>query len=165
MPLGTAERRLTGRTVLVCILTFFGVIISVNVTMMTLAIRTLPGTEVENAYQSGLAYNREISAAHAQQARGWHVAAHVARSPEGHGNIGVEAHDAGGAAVNGVTFTARLARPADSKADHAVTLVEREGGVYSGVAEGIAAGQWDLVIEADRGSERLFLSRNRLLLP
>src|SRR5262245_3855594 len=164
MQLGTAERRLTGRTVLVCILTFFGVIISVNVTMMTLAIRPLPGTEVESAYQPGLAYIRAISAADAQAARGWRVAARVFRSADGHGSIGVEARDASGAVVSGVTFTARLARPADGKADHAVTLVEREGGVYRGVAEDVAAGQWDLVIEADRGSERLFLSRNRLLL-
>lgn len=164
MQVRTAERRLTGRTVLVCILSFFGVIISVNVTMMTLAIRTLPGTEVESAYQSGLAYNREISAAQAQEARGWRVAAHVARSLDGHGSIDVEARDSNGAAVSGVTFTARLARPADSKADHAVTLIERKGGVYRGVADDVAAGQWDLVIEADRGSERLFLSRNRVLL-
>jgi nitrogen fixation protein FixH len=165
MQAGTTERRLSGRTVLISILTFFGVIISVNVTMMTLAIKTLPGTEVENAYQSGLAYNREISAAHAQETRGWHVAAHVARGGDGRGSIDVEARDVGGAAVRGVTFTARLARPADGKADHTVALIEREGGVYRGETEDVVAGQWDLVIEADRGSERLFLSRNRVLLP
>jgi hypothetical protein len=44
-------------------------------------------------------------------------------------------------------------------------LSEREAGVYRGETEDVAAGQWDLVIEADRGSERLFLSRNRVLLP
>jgi len=165
MQAGIGERRLTGRTVLICILTFFGVIISVNVTMMSLAIKTLPGTEVENAYQSGLVYNREISAAHAQEARGWRVAAHVGRGPDGHGSVGVEAHDASGVALRGVTFSARLVRPADSKADHTMMLSEREAGVYRGETEGVAAGQWDLVIEADRDSERLFLSRNRILLP
>jgi len=28
----------------------------------------------------------------------------------------------------------------------------------------VAAGQWDLVIEADRDGQRLFLSRNRVIL-
>jgi nitrogen fixation protein FixH len=150
--------------VLFSVLAFFAVIISVNVTMMTLAIKTLPGVDVDNAYGAGLAYNREISAAHEQDARGWHVAAHVERAVDGRGSIAVEARDTGGVAVTGVAFTARLARPTDRRADQAITLVERETGVYRGVAEDVAPGQWELIIEGDRGSERLFLSHNRLTL-
>ena len=35
---------------------------------------------------------------------------------------------------------------------------------YRGIANGVAAGQWDFVIEADRDGKRLFLSRNRVVL-
>src|SRR5262249_27469984 len=164
MDAGTSKARLTGRTVLLSILAFFAVIIGVNVTMMTLAIKTLPGTEVDNAYGAGLAYNREISAAQTQDARGWRVAAHVERKPDGHGSIDIEAHDASGSPLTGLAFSARLSRPTDQRADHRIALTERERGVYRGTAENVSAGQWDLVIEADRGSERVFLSRNRLLL-
>jgi nitrogen fixation protein FixH len=159
-----SERKLTGRTVLLSILAFFAVIIGVNVTMMILAIKTLPGTEVDNAYGAGLAYNREISAAQAQDARGWRVAGQVERKPDGHGNVGIEARDATGAPLTGLAFSARLSRPTDQRADHRIALTERERGVYRGTADNVAAGQWDLVIEADRGSERVFLSRSRLML-
>ena len=164
MHTGASEWRLTGRTVLLSILAFFAVIIGVNVTMMTLAIKTLPGTEVDNAYGAGLAYNREISAAQAQDALGWKVAAHVEREADGHGRIGIEARDASGSPVTGLAFFARLSRPIDQRADQRIALTERERGVYRGNADNVAAGQWDLVIEADRGSERMFRSRNRLML-
>jgi nitrogen fixation protein FixH len=164
MQASAAERPWTGRMVLLSILAFFGVVIAVNVTMMTLAIKTLPGIDIDNPYGTGLAYNQEISAARAQDARGWHVAAHVERAADGRGSIALEARDVSGAAVTGVAFTARLARPTDRRSDLAVTLVARETGVYLGVAEDVAAGQWELIIEGDRGSERLFLSHNRLTL-
>jgi nitrogen fixation protein FixH len=150
--------------VLLWILAFFGVVIAVNVTMGTLAIRTLPGIDIDNPYGSGLAYNEEISAARAQDARGWHVAAHVERAANGQGSIALEARDAGGVALTGMVFTVRLARPTDRRADLAVPLVEREKGQYRGVVEDVAAGQWELIIEGDRGSQRLFMSRNRLTL-
>jgi len=164
MQTNDTDRPLTGRTVLFSIVAFFAVVIAVNVTMMTLAVSTLPGNDVDNPYGLGLAYNEEISAAREQAARGWQVAAHVERSADGHGSIAVEARDANGAGVTGLVFTARLARPADRRADLSVPLVERDLGVYRGTAADVAAGQWELIIEADRGSERLFLSRNRLTL-
>lgn len=164
MQVSAAERPLTGRTVLVCILAFFGVIIAVNVTMMTLAIKTLPGTDVDNPYASGIAYNNEISAAREQEARRWRVAVRIERDRDGHGSIRVEASDAAGAPVTAIAFSARLARPTDRRADHTVPLVERESGVYRGGVDGVAAGLWELIVEGQRGSERLFMSRNRLVL-
>ena len=44
-----SPRPLTGRMVLFSLLTFFGVVIGVNVIMMRLAIQTLPGTDVDSA--------------------------------------------------------------------------------------------------------------------
>ena len=58
----------SGRTVLFSLVGFFTIVIGVNVTMMTLAISTMPGTEVESPYLAGIKYNAEISAARAQEA-------------------------------------------------------------------------------------------------
>jgi len=69
MPTPVSSRPLTGRMVLVMLLAFFGVVIGVNVTMMKLAIATLPGTEVDSAYSASLGYEKEIVAARAQAAR------------------------------------------------------------------------------------------------
>jgi nitrogen fixation protein FixH len=160
----TPQRPLRGRTVLAALLGFFGVVVGVNMIMMTLAIRTLPGTEVDSAYRASLRFNGEIEAAREQDARGWRIVAQVDRAADGHAAIRVEARDAQAAPLAGFDMTAQLQRPANKRGDRTAALVEREIGIYRGAAVDVAAGQWDLVIEAGRAGKRLFLSRNRLIL-
>jgi nitrogen fixation protein FixH len=158
------EKRLTGRTVLLYVLAFFGVIIGVNLLMMKLAIDTMPGLEVDSSYRAGNVYNAEIAAAKSQSAREWQVAGHLQRGADGRAFLEVEARDRGGAPLTGLVFTAHLERPIDKRADRSVALLDRGLGIYRGEAENLAPGQWDVVIEAERGSERLFLSKNRVEL-
>ena len=66
-----SPKPLTGAKVLFMLLTFFGVVIGVNMIMMRLAIQTLPGTDVDSAYSASLAYEGEIAAAKAAKAAGW----------------------------------------------------------------------------------------------
>jgi nitrogen fixation protein FixH len=155
---------LSGRTVLFSLIGFFAVVIGVNVTMMTLAISTMPGTEVESPYLAGIKYNSEISAARAQEARGWRMTSHVDRTGDGRAAVSLEACDRNGAPLTGLALSVRLARPTDKRADRSVTLGEGSAGRYSGEANDVAAGIWDLDVVADRGGERLFRSRNRITL-
>jgi nitrogen fixation protein FixH len=164
MPTPVSSKPLTGRMVFVMLLAFFGVVISVNVTMMKLAIATLPGTEVDSAYSASLGYEKEIAASRAQAARHWRVDAHVERTAEGAGVLQVEARDGDGRPVTGLKFQGRFERPTDKRADLAIDLAEVGIGVYRGRTEAIAPGQWDLVLEGDGKDGRLFLSRNRVLL-
>jgi nitrogen fixation protein FixH len=159
-----AAKPLTGRKVLVCLLAFFGVVVAVNVVMMVLAVDTLPGTEVDSPYRASLAYNGEIAAARAQARRDWRVSAHVERAPDGRAEVRIRARDHAGAPLTGLAFTAQFERPVSQSADRRAVLSERESGVYQVSVDGITQGQWDLIIEADRGGERLFLSRNRVVL-
>ncbi len=158
------SRPLRGRTVLAYLLAFFGVVVGVNMIMMTLAIRTLPGTQVDSAYRASLRFNGEIAAARAQEARRWQVTAAVNKAADGHADVKVEARDATGAPLSGLAVSAQLQRPTDQHADRIVALVERDNGIYRGETAGLAVGQWELVIEATRANERLFLSRNRIVL-
>ncbi|MGX4773122.1 FixH family protein [Bradyrhizobium guangdongense] len=159
-----AAKPLTGTKVLLMLVAFFGVVIGVNVTMMKLAIATLPGTDVDSPYAAGLVYDREISAAQDQAARKWKVSAHIERRADGNAVLQVEARDAADRPVTGLTFEGRLERPTDKRADLAVELAEAGSGVYRGNAASVAPGQWDLVIEGDAKGERVFLSRNRVIL-
>jgi nitrogen fixation protein FixH len=166
-PVGAGARRgggLSGRAVLFSLIGFFAVVIGVNVTMMTLAISTMPGTEVESPYLAGIKYNTEMSAARAQQARGWRMTSHVDRSGDGRAVVTIEARDRDGTPLTGLALSVRLARPTDRRADRAFTLGERSAGRYSGEASDVAAGVWGLEVEADRGGERLFRSKNRITL-
>jgi nitrogen fixation protein FixH len=154
---------LTGRTVLLSLLAFFGVVIGANVALTALAISTMPGTGVENPYLAGIKYNDEIAAAREQAGRGWKMTSHVRRDVGGRAAVSVEAHDPTGVPLTGLAVTVRLARPTDQRADRSIALTER-GGSYSGEAADVIAGIWDLEIEADRGARRMFCSKNRVTL-
>jgi nitrogen fixation protein FixH len=155
---------LTGRMVFFLLLGFFGVVIGVNVVMMMLAIRTLPGTEVDSAYSASLAYQNEIAAARDQNGRNWHVDAQVERAPNGGASLRVEARDDDGWPLPGLTFQGRFERPTDRRADRTVELAETGAGIYRGSAPLIAPGQWVLVLQGDVAGRRMFLSKNRVLL-
>jgi nitrogen fixation protein FixH len=159
-----SERPLTGRKVLIMLVAFFGVVIGVNVTMMKLAIGTLPGTDVDSAYTASLGYEKEIAAAHDQNARNWQVDAHIQRGTDGGATVLVEAHDNSGRPMTGLKFQGRLERPTDKRADLLVDLAEVGIGVYRGSAAQVAPGQWDLVLEGDAAGQRMFLSKNRVVL-
>ncbi|QUS42588.1 nitrogen fixation protein FixH [Tardiphaga alba] len=158
------KRPITGRFVLICLIVFFGMIIGVNVVMMKFALQTLPGTEVDSPYAASLAYGNEIEAARVQAARGWNVSGHVARDADGAASVRVEARDRDGAALSDVVFTGRLDRPADRRLDQPVELTAVGNGVHRGRVAQLAAGQWDLLLEGTRNGERVFLSRNRVIL-
>jgi nitrogen fixation protein FixH len=159
-----AARPLTGRTVLLLLLAFFGVVIGVNSIMIALAIGTMPGLESEKPYQAGVAYNAEIEAAREQSNRHWTVLSHVSRDAQGRTAISVDARDAGGAPLTGLTVTVRLLRPADQRSDRTIALGESGPGGYQGEAGGVAAGAWDVEIDAARASQRLFRSRSRIVM-
>lgn len=160
----SAIRSITGRFVLIAVVSFFAVVIGVNAVMMRLAIATLPGTDVDSAYSVSLAYQKEIQAARQQNGRDWKIDAHIERQAGGTARLTLDAKAQDGAPLAGLSVFGRLERPTDRRADQAFAMIEAGGGNYHGIAHGVAVGQWDLVIEADRDGKRLFLSRNRVVL-
>jgi nitrogen fixation protein FixH len=159
-----ATRPLTGRTILAWLLGFFGVVIGVNGVMIALAIGTMPGLETEKPYQAGIGYNAEIAAARVQATRRWQVTSHLDRDAGGRTSVKVEARDRNGAPLTRLDVSVRLARPTDQRADRTISLTEREGGSYLGDVADVAPGVWDVELDADRGSERMFRSKNRVTL-
>jgi nitrogen fixation protein FixH len=159
-----SSRAITGRKVLVYMIAFFGVVFAVNAVMIKVALDTMPGLEVESAYRASLAFNGEAQAALAQAERAWRVEAHVERNGEGRASLRVAARDREGTPLTGLAFSARLAHPADKRLDRFVDLNERETGIYRGAVGDLAPGGWDLVLEAERGTVRMFKSRDRIVL-
>jgi nitrogen fixation protein FixH len=159
-----SPKPLTGRLVLIMLLSFFGIVFGVNFTMMKLAIATLPGTEVDSAYTASLGYGKQIAAAHDQAARKWKVEAHIERDGSGGATLQVDARDDSGRPMTGLKFQGTLERPTDKRADLAVSLAEVGIGIYRGSAPAVAPGQWDLVLEGDSAGQRMFMSKNRVLL-
>ena len=73
----TGPRPLSGRTVLVCFIAFFGVVSFANAIMIRAAVTTFSGLETGSAYQAGQNFEYEVEAARAQEARHWQVRADV----------------------------------------------------------------------------------------
>lgn len=156
--------RLTGRHVLIWLLTFFGVVFAVNFTMMHYALSTFSGMEDDSPYKNGLAYNTDIDAGRRQNERHWSVDAGIDRQAGGMTRITVTAADEKGAPLSGLAGTLRLERPADRRFDHATPLEVAGTGRYVADLGAVDVGQWDVVLELDRGGEKLFQSRNRVIL-
>jgi nitrogen fixation protein FixH len=148
--------------VLACLIAFFGVVFAVNAVMIRAATSTFGGVETASSFQAGQAFARESGAARAQDARAWQVKADV-RIIEQKTLITIDARDAEGRPVTGLVASATLHHPTDARGDHPVALGERSPGHFDG-ATIAAPGQWDVRIELARGGERLFRSRNRVVL-
>jgi nitrogen fixation protein FixH len=156
-------REITGRMVLAMMVAFFAVVIGVNVFMAHEALSTFGGVEIESSYQAGQKFERDVAMAKAQDDRHWQVDAKVSTGANGAALLDITARDATGAPLAGLSATALFARPTDRRLDRAVTVSEDTSGHFRGSAD-IAAGQWDLVIELSRQGERVFLSKNRVMI-
>jgi nitrogen fixation protein FixH len=155
-------RPLTGRMVLVLLLAFFGLVTVVNVFMIRAAISTFGGVDTPSSYEAGLNYKAEESVAAAQSARHWDVSASLVPSPAGE-KITITALDETGKPVSGATIAAHLAHPVDERRDVPLQFDQVGAGLYEGTAHA-DAGQWILDFEISRGGERLFRSRNRVII-
>ncbi len=160
---GKDPHEITGRKVLTRILAFFAVIIGVNAYMAHEAISTFSGVDTDSAYQAGRQFDREVAKANAQDAQHWRVEANVMRAADGDVVLDVSARDAAGAPLHGMTATALFARPTDRQLDRAIVVGENAPGHFRGTAD-IAAGQWDLIIDLSRAGERVFRSKNRVVV-
>lgn len=151
----------TGRLVLFVFVGFFVVVAAVNAIMITAAVTTFGGVETQNAYKAGLAFNSDIAAARAQDARHWQV--EVKRiAPEGSDFI-ITVRDASGRPVAGLDLDASLIHPTDRRRDGSFAIVSAGAGVFRAQATA-SAGQWDLVIVLRGSGEQLFRSRSRVVL-
>jgi nitrogen fixation protein FixH len=157
------RREVTGRIVLIYLVAFFAVVGAVNAIMMAAAVSTFAGLESESAYQSGLAFEREIAAAEKQQALYWQVEAKIERADHGATGIEIAARDDRGGALAGLGAAVTLVHPTDRRLDRNVRMTEGAPGHFNGTTEP-AVGQWDVVIELSRNGVRQFRSRNRVVL-
>lgn len=149
------------------------VVVAVNGIMATLAVRTFPGLQTEDAYNKGLRYNETLAAAREQSQRGWQMTAEMAPASA----VALSATETGREAEVKVTFVDRegyplerleieamLVRPTAKGYDRPVALSHRGGGVYAGTVLLPLAGQWDARIVARRDSDT-FQTTRRLFIP
>lgn len=129
---------LTGRKVLAMFVAFFGVIITVNLTMAYFAVGTFPGLDVKNSYVASQSFDDDRAA---QAALGWTV--DVSYS---HGELLVAVVDASGKPADVAKLDAIVGRPTHVRDDQTPEFQQR-GGVFKAPLT-LESGLWNLRLEA-----------------
>ncbi|OHV64207.1 cytochrome oxidase [Mesorhizobium sp. LCM 4577] len=157
-------REFTGRHMLIVIVSFFAVVIGVNVTMATLARKSWTGLVVENTYVASQQFNEEARKGRAQAALGWKGKLTIAS-----GEVRYSVADAEGKPVplHGVRVLFR--HPAYEAEDKAVTLAASSSGSPGNTGEFIARhtpkdGVWIVEIDADAGLTSPFRDVRRVII-
>jgi len=155
--------KLTGRTVFVAILTFFGIVFAANGIMAYFAVESFSGVQTEKPYENGLAFNRDIERARVQDAKGWRVNEAITRKDSGDVVLTIRITDPAQKPVSGLTIITLLKSPANSHKDCPIAITEQDAGVYSGATQ-CGAGQWDIDMRAQKSGEIVYYSINRVIL-
>jgi nitrogen fixation protein FixH len=140
---------------------FLLVILTANGALIWLAIGSWTGVATEEAYDKGLAYNRNLDAARAQAALGWRSELETRVTQGLSAEIRFALTDARGSPIDDADVVAVFERPAQPEADFRLTLAGRGGGVYGTAFELPLAGLWRLHLTARRG-EALYVRDDRV---
>lgn len=138
------QREFTGWHMLAVMLAFFGVIITVNVTMAWLANSSWTGLVVKNSYVASQEFNGKMAATRAQAALGRTGTLSIAD-----GRASYALTDANGASVGLRSVSLTFQHPVDDREDHVVMLVP-DGASYAADTV-VQDGVWNVEISADAG--------------
>jgi nitrogen fixation protein FixH len=124
-------------------ISFFGVVIAVNLVMATLASTTFSGTVVDNGYVASQHFNHWLNEARSERAMGWAV---TADRQQDHAVIFLTG-------VGGADVTAIALHPLGRLPDMDLHFREVTPGHYLS-AEALPAGRWRLKIDVRQGARR-----------
>ena len=133
-------RRFTGRHMLIVTLSFFGVIIAVNLVLAWFATGTWTGLVVKNTYVASQDFNRTVEAARDSAGAGWSVRLQREADALVLGWTGSDGQAIRGLAVEGV-----VGRSVHENDDHRLAFREMANGTYRADAV-LAPGAWQIVV-------------------
>jgi nitrogen fixation protein FixH len=150
------ETEFTGRKMLIVIISFFAVIIGVNLSLAYFATASWPGLVVANGYIASQNFSRDARIAREQQALGWKTGIDAK-----HDRLQIVVHDRQGTALHQLRVLATLRRPATADRDFTVELQERGSGVYETPVD-LAPGLWDVDVTVYGENEQAVRSVHRV---
>ena len=140
--------KFTGWHMLAIVVLFFGVIMSVNLTLAWYANSSWTGLVVKNSYVASQHFNEDQVERRRQIAMGWQ-----SEIEYGEGRLSVHLSDADGKPVVLDRLEAKVGRPAFEADDRVVVLLPAGGGIYRGETE-LASGIWQADLKASDTPEK-----------
>ncbi len=150
-------RTFTGWHMAAITVSFFAIIIAVNITLAIFAKSSWSGLVVENGYVASQSFNHDVEIARQQQALGWQFKFDVKRSA-----ADIQILDRAGQPVRGLFVRMQLQRPTNDTEDKAFNLHEKSAGLYS-VDAVFGTGAWSAdVKQKERTKSRFVMSGESL---
>lgn len=146
----------TGRKMLAVTVSFFAVIITVNLFMAWQAVSTFPGLEVKNGYIASQTWDAEMAA---QRALGWQLAASYDKTQ---GQLELIFTDRDGLPAELTGLSVLVGRPTEAQNDSFPAFVHEGSAFRAPLA--LAPGKWMLRVEATAPDGTRFRQRQDLFV-
>ncbi len=141
------DKKFTGKHFLISIVSFFGVIIGMNLVFVYFATNTWTGLSKDNAYVDGLNYNKTIEAAQVQRALQWK--SQLSLLPVGDQyRLSFTLKDKDAQELSEFNVIAKVGRPALQGHDQSIVLAENKAGYYQANLDLPLTGQWHVSLYA-----------------
>lgn len=150
-------KEFTGRHMFILLALFFGVIITVNLIMATIASSTWTGLIVKNGYVASQDFNKELENAKRQDENGW-----VGRFKYDGVRVVFGLNDASGQPIDKAVLQIELGRPAFEAEDRTLTLLPLGNGLYE-VKALLGSGIWQYRITGEI-SEKNYRLEDRFMV-
>ncbi len=139
------QQRFTGRHMTLIMMAFFGVVISVNVTMAIFASRTFGGKVVENSYVATQRFNGWLEKARAQEQLGWNETVQLDQERR----IELDVTASGGP-LGGARILAEARHPVGRADDISLAFAEVGAGRYRSL-DALPHGRWQIHLTINSG--------------
>jgi len=135
-------------------------VLGVNMTMVYLAVRTSSGLVVEDYYERGQDYEKNMFSKRARDP-GWHMTIDLPKNPVAgnHTPVNYSVVDKAGVPVQPDAVTFYAYRPSDATRDFSVPMEQQARGLYSAKAQFRLKGVWDILVSAKSGEEEYNVGR------
>jgi nitrogen fixation protein FixH len=137
------------------------VVVTVNVFMISMAVRTNPGLVESDYYERGRDHERNVISRHdARVALGWTARLEISEMRQNSQMpVRLVLADRIGMPVTGIAPTLHLYRASDSSQDQRHTMVEIHPGIYESRPVVPLKGFWELNFTAERGEDLFEMNR------
>ena len=153
------ERKITGRTVLIGMILFFGVIFAVNGTFLFLAIDSWPGLSSKQPYRQGLDHNKTLAGADAQKTLGWRSVVSGDTS-----QLTIVMSDKAGQPLSELIMKVIISRPLGSEEQFTLALAEKQNGTYHTPLSLPLTGRWIIDIRASQQNGTAYRMNHELII-
>lgn len=136
-------------------------VVGANATLIYFAVQSWGGLVTDRAFERGIAYNRLIAAAAAEEALGWKADIALENAAKGQGPALVVAlRKADETPMTRAVVAVEAQRPLEAQKPVIISMRYIGDGRYAGAAEALRPGQWDIrVTVANEGTAAHFTRR------